>query len=959
MLNFKMYKIKTLAALSVALLLTSSVFAQQIIKGRELKHARVVFSEVAAYYKEHPLPETRTPLFDEEEDQRPERGPVDPLLVHLHQPAPNSAAQRTESPDLPISPGPIDSFESTVSNRTSIPPDTHGAVDSMYCVTAINTGIHIQSRSGFNFENISLDAFWNPLLTHGPGSFDPRVHYDEFNKRWIMVVDAYGETAYSLFFVAVSETENPLGAWNMYSYVPDATGADWMDFPNIGYNNKWIAVTGNMFPNSGVGGGAVVFLMDYGAMRAGTTASFTEFTETTSFTICPALTYDTTEPNLYMLENWDNTAGELRLWEVSGPVDSPAISTVGYPTTTTHWRSSGGGGGGDFLPQVGTTNKMDAGDDRITSVTFRNHKLWCSHTVFLPAAGAITHSSVMWWNVDTLANPLQVGMINDPTHAIDYAYSSIAVNANEDFLVGCGYFSTSVHASSAYALHMATDPADSIRPAFVYRHGQASYYETFGGGRDRWGDYSGTCIDPRNDTDFWTIQETTVVGTSPNWDTWWANVQFCPKPLAPTFASTPAAPCSGDTALYVINPIPGATSYVWTIAGTGWTGITSPDSMRVIAGTGTGTVTVVAYNSCGEGECRVVTIIPHALPPRPNISVYSPACVGLPTATFLATAMGATGFSWVALDSGWSGTSSGTSIIANVGAGTGMIICHATNICGAGPADTIYVVPTPLAAKPTLTSAGPVCATSTTDTIHASSTGATAFVWSAVDSGWAGTGTGATFIPTVGSSTGMIICSGTNICGPGPADTMYVTVAPLPTATFNEALHVVGIVHNDTITYTGSAGSGATYTWNFGGGTATPGTGAGPQYVSWATIGHKTVTLSVTDAAGCSSAVFTDTVLVVDTIPFSVVNVYNQSITVNIDPNPNQGVFDLVVSKPIYGTLWIKLSDIEGREVWKTSLNANGALNIPVRLENVPPGIYTASIGINGVTSYLKVNVVR
>ncbi len=955
-----MRKICLLHLLAALLLNVGSASAQQAITVRPVNHARVVFSEVAKYYEEHPLPNDRKPTFDEDERERPAHGPVDPALVHLyHPPTQPGSTSRSHTPYLPVSPSPTDSFESTVSNHTGIPPDTHGAVDSAYCVTAINTAIHIQSRSGFNFSNVSLDGFWNPLLTHGPGTFDPRVHYDEFNHRWIMVVDAYGETSYSMFFVAVSETENPLGAWNMYSYITDATGANWMDFPNVGYNNKWVCVTGNMFPNTGSGGGAVIFLIDYAAMRDGaTTATSTMFSEFTSFSICPAVTYDTNQTSLFMLENWSNSAGQLRLWKVTGPVGTPVLSTVGYPTTTLRWRSSGGFGG-DFLPQVGSTNKMDAGDDRITSVTFRNNKLWCSHTMFLPTSGAATHSSILWWQVDTLANPLQIGTINDPTAAVCYAYSSVAVNANEDFLIGCGYFSHSVHASAAYALHMATDPADSIRPVVVYRHGQAYYYETFGGGRDRWGDYSATCVDPRNDTDFWTIQETTVVGTSPNWDTWWANVQFCPKPMQPSLLYSAPTPCTGDTILYAINPVTGSTSYVWTVAGTGWSGSSTSDSMRIVVGTGTGTVTVLAYNACGEGENRVITIVPRALPPRPYISVYSPACVGSPTATYLATASGATGFNWVALDSGWSGTSTGTSINANVGTGTGMIICTATNVCGSGPSDTIYVTPTPMAAIPSITAPGSVCQGSTTAAFTATSTGATGYSWSAVDSGWSGTSTGGSFSPTVGSGTGMIICSGTNICGNGPADTIYVPVLPLPLASFSESSHIVGIIHSDTITYTGSSLPGGTYSWNFGGGTAVPGTGAGPQYVSWTTTGQKTITLTVTSAAGCTSTVFTDTVLVVDTIPFRVINVYDQTIQVSLSPNPSDGQFDIMLNKPVYGTLWFKINDVQGREVYQVSRVVSGSTRLQMSVGNVPPGVYNASVGINGAMSYLKLSVIK
>ena len=847
--------------------------AQTVTKGREFKKATVDFTEQANYYEAHPQPQTRKPLFNEEEEERPERGPVEKSLVHLLDRTKEKASYTPHTSYLPVSPAPIDTFESTVSDHTGIPPDTHGAVDSAFCVTAINTAVHIQSRAGFNFSGISLDGFWNPLLSHGPGSFDPRVHYDPNYKRWILVTDAYGQTGYSMIFIAVSVTNNPLGAWHMYSIAVDPTGLAWMDFPNVGYNNKWITVTGNMFPNSGGGAsGAVIYVFDYASIMAGTGAPFVKFSQPSSFAIAPALTYDATEPNMFMLENWDNTTGKLRLWKLTGPVASPTLSTIGYPQTTTHWRS-GPSSGGNFLPQVGSTNTMEPGDDRITSVTYRNHKLWCSHTIFLPSSGTTTHSSIMWWQVDTLANPLQVGLVNDPTAATSYAYSSIAVNAENDALVGFGYFSHTVHASCGYALHMNTDPVDSIRPAVVYRHGQAYYYETFGGTRNRWGDYSATCVDPRNDTDFWTLQETTVIGTSPNWDTWWAKVQFCPKPNQPTMSYSSPIPCVGASATYAINPVAGATSYVWSVGGTGWSGSSTSDTIHVTAGTGMGTITVLAYNSCGEGEAHVFTVTPHVAPNAPYVSVYSPACIGSPTAIFSASASGATGFSWVALDSGWSGTSTGTSLTANVGTGTGMIICTATNACGSSHPDTIYATP-----------------------------------------------------------------------------------AVVPTSSFTVANHVVLAYTNDTLTYTGSAPAGSTYTWNFGGGTGTPGTGAGPQIVQWTVPGLKTVTLYLTNS-GCSSALYSDTVLVLFNPSVKVGGPVQKNQELSIVPNPNNGTFDLLFANAVNKQIIVKLVDMQGKVVYNESFIGTNNKKVTIATHDLPNGTYMANVNLGGEIATQMVSI--
>ncbi len=57
------------------------------------------------------------------------------------------------------------------------------------------------------------------------------------------------------------------------------------------------------------------------------------------------------------------------------------------------------------------------------------------------------------------------------------------------------------------------------------------------------------------------------------------------------------------------------------------------------------------------------------------------------------------------------------------------------------------------------------------------------------------------------------------------------------------------------ISYQGNAGTSATYTWNFEGGTILSGSGPGPYYVGWTTPGYKTVSLTVlSNGFTCSSS---------------------------------------------------------------------------------------------------------
>ena len=111
---------------------------------------------------------------------------------------------------MPISPAPVDSFKAGGDDGTSIPPDTHGAVNGTYCMTSINDSVTIRTRAGVEVSGMTLDQFWTAVLPGG-GSFDPRIFFDPYTARWYMIADANGDLASSALLVAVSKTSSPTG----------------------------------------------------------------------------------------------------------------------------------------------------------------------------------------------------------------------------------------------------------------------------------------------------------------------------------------------------------------------------------------------------------------------------------------------------------------------------------------------------------------------------------------------------------------------------------------------------------------------------------------------------------------------------------------------------------------------------------------------------------------------------
>src|SRR5205807_2404123 len=100
-----------------------------------------------------------------------------------------------------------------------IPPDTMGAIGPNHIVELINGRFRVFDRSGnaIGGATSSLNTFWTNAGVATASSFDPRILYDSANDRWFAASADNGGLATSRFLVAVSNTNNPTGAWSGFT----------------------------------------------------------------------------------------------------------------------------------------------------------------------------------------------------------------------------------------------------------------------------------------------------------------------------------------------------------------------------------------------------------------------------------------------------------------------------------------------------------------------------------------------------------------------------------------------------------------------------------------------------------------------------------------------------------------------------------------------------------------------
>ncbi len=263
----------------------------------------------------------------------------------------------------------------------------------------------------------------------------------------------------------------------------------------------------------------------------------------------------------------------------------------------------------------------------------------------------------------------------------------------------------------------------------------------------------------------------------------------------------------------------GGDSYLWS------NGATSTS----IAVTTAGSITVTAFNSCGQTTSAPITITVNPLP-NPQITGNTSFCAGQQTTL---TASG--GDSYL-----WSNGATSTSIVVTT---AGNYTVTAFNSCGQATSAPTVVTQIPLPVTQ-ISGSTTFCAGQQT-TLTA--TGGSTYLWS----------TGETSATITVNSAGIYTVSATNSCGTTTATTTITISSISASFTVSTATGTAPLAVDFTNT---SDPSAVSFNWNFDDGSAE--TASSPSHV-FTQVGQYDVELTATNAAGCS-ATYSLTIEVID-----------------------------------------------------------------------------------------------
>jgi hypothetical protein len=427
------------------------------------------------------------------------------------------------------------------------PPSAFVAAGPTAIVETTNGMVRVFSRTGSTLASTPTWSFFGIPSPYTDAS--PRILYDAAHARWVASISVrYTDDSDDYVFFGISETSDPLGAWDIY-YVSYADHIP--DSPGLASSTDKIVITTNEFDSLGYVG-ASVFAITWASLLTGAFAyGFTD-PDPELFSIRPARIVGSSADVHLIAEGEDTQAGHVMYEPFSG-------SALGATTANFIDLTTGGPGLAAFADdstilaprQTGGDTIADAVDGRPTDAVWRANNLWFVSTT---TNGGGTIDDVRVTRIVTgVGTPTAGGDFVIETGGVDSYAGGVGVTGD-----GTPFATwTTSSPSDDPAAHFATISGDAVGTVEDLASSDGPY------DGELWGDYVGVAADPQAAGAVWIVGET-AAGDG----TWRTDVvQAVVDSTAP---STPGVPDE-----YFVYP---ATLGDLVATGASWTASTDPGS---------------------------------------------------------------------------------------------------------------------------------------------------------------------------------------------------------------------------------------------------------------------------------------------------------------------------------------------------------------------------------------------
>jgi hypothetical protein len=414
-------------------------------------------------------------------------------------------------------------------NSSGIPPDANGAIGPQHFVEFINGAFAAYDRTDPSnvFRESDIDFWFNAgvNLASDQAVTDPRVIYDPLSQRWFAsMVDFDANAADPTleandFLLAFSATSDPTGTWVGFRFRADPSRSAFADFPTLGVDSNAVYISGNMFKGGANNLGPNLVSIPKADLLNSILTNRTYFgilnPTNYGWILQPATSADPST-NGAILSMGDigfdsDLHSNIFSFRVIGsahagatlsppvkitvaPYFCPFNSDMGFPL---------------FNPtQPDGTRLLEANDPRLAA------KVYCVGGVLYGVHNTEFNNriAIQWYRVNaTNGVLLEQGMVSD--NDLDLFFPSIAANPAGAVVIGCNGSSINTFVSSFAYIGQTVNGVTMFGSPLLLQSGLVNYHgfdELFLSSDDvpesRWGDYSGTSLDPTDPTHFWTIQ---------------------------------------------------------------------------------------------------------------------------------------------------------------------------------------------------------------------------------------------------------------------------------------------------------------------------------------------------------------------------------------------------------------------------------------------------------------------
>jgi hypothetical protein len=407
------------------------------------------------------------------------------------------------------------------------PPDGAIAASKSYVVEGVNTSFAVYQTngalvSGWPKNSTKFFGIPNPGACDPSGAFtsDPRAYYDAVNGRfWLALLQVQGPAIgdscakLSKYWLAVSDTSNPNGAWHVYAFNmdPGNTG-NFADFTEIGFNNAAACFSGNMFSQtSGTFQYSEAYCANRATMNAGgavTAYGFSGFNQggTPLDTIQPVDTLASSvgDPGVeFFVQTFNINFGGGScssacnggvVWAMTAPgTSSEGITGLAFSTNSSY----------SLPPQAnepGCGGCLDTDDVRISGTP-----VYRAGGIFFALTSAVNNGKqivpgFVWQQLNptlnssgglTAASAYQGATYYLTGQGNDQAafYPAVVTDSSNNMAMVLDTSSGGLYASTAYLYRRVLDPLGQMSSYSIFHSGSATSSDS------RWGDYNAASWD--------------------------------------------------------------------------------------------------------------------------------------------------------------------------------------------------------------------------------------------------------------------------------------------------------------------------------------------------------------------------------------------------------------------------------------------------------------------------------